>query len=121
MKHRDSENPLSLRETLTLSLLQNPDLAAFSWESRAREADALQAGILPNPELSVDLTVAHPALVTSHDAVVELREEMLSQADAGNQQNILTRYIRIRALAVATLVALFMALSIPLYPAPFDR
>jgi len=31
-----------------------------------------------------DLTVAHLALVTSHDAVVELREEMLSQADSGN-------------------------------------
>lgn len=44
---------LSLRETLALALAKNPDLAAFSWEVRAREARTLQAGLLPNPEFSV--------------------------------------------------------------------
>jgi cobalt-zinc-cadmium efflux system outer membrane protein len=44
---------ISLREALTLALARNPDLAAFSWEVRAREARTLQAGLLPNPGLSV--------------------------------------------------------------------
>ncbi len=45
---------LSLREALALSLLQSPELGAFSWETRAREAEALQAGLLPNPELAFE-------------------------------------------------------------------
>ncbi len=44
---------ISLREALALALVKNPDLAAFSWEVRAREARTLQAGLLPNPGLSV--------------------------------------------------------------------
>jgi cobalt-zinc-cadmium efflux system outer membrane protein len=43
---------LRLEEALTLALLHNPRLAAFSWEIRAREAEAVQAGSWPNPELS---------------------------------------------------------------------
>lgn len=34
-------------------LLKNPDLQAFSYEVRAREAETLQAGLLPNPRLNV--------------------------------------------------------------------
>jgi len=44
---------LSLREAVALTLAKNPDLSAFSWEVRAREARTLQAGLLPNPELNV--------------------------------------------------------------------
>lgn len=58
---RSSEAPLFeeptgsilLREALALALAKNPDLASFSWEVRAREARMLQAGLLPNPDLSV--------------------------------------------------------------------
>ena len=46
---------LSLRQALALALLHNPDLAASSWEVRAREAEALQAGLLPNPELGLEM------------------------------------------------------------------
>jgi cobalt-zinc-cadmium efflux system outer membrane protein len=52
------ENPageLALRQALAQSLLRNPGLAAFSLEVRAREAQALQAGLLPNPELTVEM------------------------------------------------------------------
>ncbi len=42
---------LTLREALSLALLQNPELKAFAFEVRAREAAVLQAGLLPNPEL----------------------------------------------------------------------
>jgi cobalt-zinc-cadmium efflux system outer membrane protein len=44
---------IALRDVLALTLMQNPDLAAFSWETRAAEARTLQAGLLPNPEVGV--------------------------------------------------------------------
>src|SRR3990172_957404 len=50
------ENPvgaIALRDAVALALLHSPDLAAFAWETRAREARVLQAGRLPNPILSV--------------------------------------------------------------------
>src|SRR5829696_3534698 len=45
--------PLSLRDAVALALLNNPGLAAFAWEIRAREARVLQAGLRPNPILGV--------------------------------------------------------------------
>ena len=50
------ENPvgaIALRDAVALALLHSPDLAAFAWETRAREARVLQAGKLPNPIVSV--------------------------------------------------------------------
>lgn len=50
------QNPtgtVSLRDAVTLALLQNPALAAFAWETRAREARILQAGRPPNPAVNV--------------------------------------------------------------------
>jgi len=44
---------LTLREALSLALLQNPEIKAFAFEVRAREAAVLQAGLLPNPHLGV--------------------------------------------------------------------
>jgi cobalt-zinc-cadmium efflux system outer membrane protein len=35
--------------------MQNPDLAAFAWEVRVGEARTLQAGLLPNPEASIEV------------------------------------------------------------------
>ena len=46
---------LTLRQALALALLRNPQLAAFSWQVRAREAETLQAGLLPNPELGIEM------------------------------------------------------------------
>lgn len=40
---------LVLPQALALALTQNPELAAFSWETRAQEAAALQASFFPNP------------------------------------------------------------------------
>lgn len=52
------ENPpgvITLPQALSLALRQNPALAAFSYEIRAAESRALQAGLYPNPELGVEL------------------------------------------------------------------
>jgi outer membrane protein, heavy metal efflux system len=46
---------ITLRDALAAALLASPDLAATSWEVRAREAETLQAGVLPNPELGVSV------------------------------------------------------------------
>lgn len=46
---------ISLRDALAAALLRSPDLAATGYEVRAREAEALQAGLLPNPELAFEL------------------------------------------------------------------
>lgn len=44
---------LTLRDALAQTLLNNPDLAAFAWEVRAREARVLQAGRPVNPSASI--------------------------------------------------------------------
>src|SRR5919109_2751062 len=46
---------LTLRQALALALLHNPALASAAWEVRAGEARTLQAGLLPNPEFSVEV------------------------------------------------------------------
>ncbi len=46
---------LSLQQALSLALLRNPGLSAYSWEIRAREALALQASLWPNPEIGLEV------------------------------------------------------------------
>ena len=43
---------LTLNDAVAAALSSNPALAVFSWEVRAREARAIQAGLFPNPTLS---------------------------------------------------------------------
>lgn len=45
---------LTLRTALAQALAGNPDLAAFSYESRAAEARTIQAGVPPAPALGLD-------------------------------------------------------------------
>ena len=44
---------ISLGDVLALTLVRNPELSAYSYEIRVREAQALQGNLLPNPELGV--------------------------------------------------------------------
>ncbi len=46
---------LMLKDAFALALLHNPELASFSWAVRAAEARVLQAGLLPNPEIDVEV------------------------------------------------------------------
>ncbi len=50
-----SRRGLTLGDALALALKQSPDLASFSWEIRARESRALQAGLRPNPIFLADV------------------------------------------------------------------
>jgi cobalt-zinc-cadmium efflux system outer membrane protein len=49
-----SQAELTLRDALARALEHSPDLAAYSWEIRAREARALQMGLLSNPTFSAE-------------------------------------------------------------------
>lgn len=54
----DIEMPLdtlTLSDALSLALTMNPELAAISWEQRAKEAHALQEGLFHNPELDIEV------------------------------------------------------------------
>ncbi|MEK6685420.1 MAG: TolC family protein [Pseudomonadota bacterium] len=51
----ETGNDLTLRDAVNLALLHNPELAAFSKEMRALEGATLQAGLLRNPELLVNV------------------------------------------------------------------
>jgi cobalt-zinc-cadmium efflux system outer membrane protein len=51
----DAPGPLTLRAALAAALSGSPDLAVFSLALRAREGDVLQAGLLPNPELTTEV------------------------------------------------------------------
>ncbi len=46
---------LNLSKALTLALKHNQNLAAYAQEIRAKDAATLQAGLLPNPELSIEV------------------------------------------------------------------
>ena len=46
---------IKLEQALASALLENPALAAFSYDVRAAEARVLQAGLLPNPELELEV------------------------------------------------------------------
>lgn len=50
---RDLTGALTLQQVVAHVLLHNPDLQAFAFEIRAREARALQEGLLPNPQLQM--------------------------------------------------------------------
>ena len=50
-----SPKKLTLRAAIAETLLNNPELAAFSLEKRVREARTLQSGLLPNPHLEIEV------------------------------------------------------------------
>ncbi|KAA3616768.1 MAG: TolC family protein [Calditrichaeota bacterium] len=50
----DPQGILTLEKAIQLALMQNPRLAVYSLEIRARDADALQASLFPNPEIEIE-------------------------------------------------------------------
>ena len=51
----EEKTDLTLRDAAHFTLQRNPELAFFAKEMRALEGATLQAGLLPNPELSVNV------------------------------------------------------------------
>src|SRR5213595_2108421 len=48
----DLAGQVTLAQALALTLKQNPDLAAFSWDVRSAEARVIQARLSPNPDFN---------------------------------------------------------------------
>jgi cobalt-zinc-cadmium efflux system outer membrane protein len=46
---------ITLSTALVAALLRSPELSAFSWRARASEAEIIQAGLLPNPEVRAEV------------------------------------------------------------------
>jgi len=46
---------VTLNDAVRFALINHPTLRAFPWEQRAAEARTLQASLLPNPELEVEI------------------------------------------------------------------
>lgn len=51
----EAADSLSLSEALAQTLRDSPELRVYPYQRRAAEADQLQAGLRPNPELGVEL------------------------------------------------------------------
>jgi cobalt-zinc-cadmium efflux system outer membrane protein len=57
----DTASTVAISDTLTFSdalskaLLENPRLQSFGWQVRVREAERLQAALLPNPTLAAEM------------------------------------------------------------------
>ncbi len=49
------QDTITLRQALALALMKNPELAAYSWDVRAAEARSLQATLLPNPQMEIEV------------------------------------------------------------------
>jgi cobalt-zinc-cadmium efflux system outer membrane protein len=46
---------LTLADALRAAVSRSPTLSAFSWEVRARDAELLQSGVLPKPEIALEV------------------------------------------------------------------
>ena len=51
----EPEGLLTLNDAMALALMRNPELGTYSLKVRAAEARRLQAGLLPNPEVSYEI------------------------------------------------------------------
>ena len=54
-RFQEPTGALNLPDALAAALMGNPELAAYGWEVRAREAHALQEGLYPNPRGEVEI------------------------------------------------------------------
>jgi len=46
---------IDLHQALSLALMHHPELAGFAYQVRSAEARALQAGMMPNPEMEIEI------------------------------------------------------------------
>jgi cobalt-zinc-cadmium efflux system outer membrane protein len=106
---------ITLMQALTAALLQNPELAAFSQEIRAREAAVLQAGLFPNPIFGANAANFGNASIRGFDGdvvtlelsqLIELGGKRAARIEAAERSQDLAGwdYETLR-IAVATLVA----------------
>lgn len=77
---------LTLREALAAALVRNPSFAAASGQVRIREAEALQAGLRPNPELETEMTDFGGTGETSGFDVLETKLSVIQPLELGGDR-----------------------------------
>jgi cobalt-zinc-cadmium efflux system outer membrane protein len=87
--------PLTLAKALALTLEKSPKLASFSWEIRAAEARIIQAGLVPNPELSLDSEDLTRAGVRSATEGMQNTLELSQLIELGQKRNSRLREARL--------------------------
>jgi outer membrane protein, heavy metal efflux system len=85
------DGPLTLNQALALALLHNPELRAFAWEMRAREAGVLQSGLLPNPEISGEVENFGGSRDLSGYGVAEITVGLTQLVELGGDRRKRTR------------------------------
>lgn len=76
---------LTLREVLALTLMNNPELKAYSLETRAAEARELQAGLWPNPALEIGVEDVGGSGVRSGFDAAETTIQLSQLVELGNK------------------------------------
>ena len=78
---------ITLRQSLALALMHNPELKAFSWDVRTSEARQLQASLRPNPALGVQFEeVGGPGQRSGFD-VAETTIQLSQLIELGDKRN----------------------------------
>lgn len=52
---KQPEGQITLRDAIAYALVNSPQLRAFSWDIHAAEANRMQAALLPNPEIEIEV------------------------------------------------------------------
>ena len=113
-RFQEPTGTLNLPDALAAALMGNPELAAFGWEVRAREAHALQRSLYPNPEAEVEIEgvgqrsdfdigettirLAQPILTAGklekRTRVAELRSDLAGWDYEAKRLDVFTRVVR---------------------------
>ncbi|HIE65912.1 MAG: TolC family protein [Nitrospira sp.] len=113
---KEPDGEITLRKAIALALLNNPELKAFSWALRAREAGRLQASLRPNPEIGITIeNMAGSGAFSGTDEaettiqlsqVIELGAKRFARTQAATRQRDLTGWeYEIKRMEVFTRVS----------------
>jgi cobalt-zinc-cadmium efflux system outer membrane protein len=83
--------PITLGQALALALLHNPELKIFSWDVRVSEAKRLQASLLPNPKLGVEVEEVGGAGPRSDFDAAETTIQLSQLIELGNKRSKRTK------------------------------
>lgn len=97
-----SGDRLELRDALARALASNPTLAIYPWQERADDARVLQAGLVPNPELTTEIDnlagtgnysgTSSTELTLALSQIIELGDKRAHRRHAAETQRALTRF-----------------------------
>ena len=83
--------PITLGQALALALLHNPELKVFSWDVRVSEAKRLQASLLPNPKLGIEVEEVGGAGPRSDFDAAETTIQLSQLIELGNKRSKRTK------------------------------